>query len=473
MREQEDTVPKTKVKAAERLGVLRTTIEKHRYLYHVLDQSEMSPEALDSLKRELVMIEEAYPDLVTPDSPSQRVAGSPLKGFKKVQHTVAQWSFNDAFTAEDMREFDARVKRFLKDAYGKAVTPSYTCELKIDGLKVVLTYEQGVLVTAATRGDGTVGEDVTANVKMIESIPLALHEKASGVFEGEVWMAKSTLERLNKEETKAGREPFANPRNLAAGTIRQLDPAVVKARTLDVFIYDVSALERELPETQKDELKFLQDLGFKVNKHFAECKTIEDVIAYFDLAKNKFGIKSDEDLTKIFNKFVEANPQIHPLALGNVNRTHNLIRLIAKRLLKSHKEPIKEDQIEKIVEFFTEKLYSHTYFIGRKEAKEELGVKSVVEADLDLSNLMSDLYAEYATEMELQKTVWNPQDELGANASQNVKDYKVAFVESNALSKAFNLKIEFRRQQVMVPQQNGVQIPQDQVAMRVVAQGWK
>ncbi|HAT68681.1 MAG: hypothetical protein A2481_00010 [Candidatus Yonathbacteria bacterium RIFOXYC2_FULL_47_9] len=287
MREQEDTVPKTKVKAAERLGVLRTTIEKHRYLYHVLDQSEMSPEALDSLKRELVMIEEAYPDLVTPDSPSQRVAGSPLKGFKKVQHTVAQWSFNDAFTAEDMREFDARVKRFLKDAYGKAVTPSYTCELKIDGLKVVLTYEQGVLVTAATRGDGTVGEDVTANVKMIESIPLALHEKASGVFEGEVWMAKSTLERLNKEETKAGREPFANPRNLAAGTIRQLDPAVVKARTLDVFIYDVSALERELPETQKDELKFLQDLGFKVNKHFAECKTIEDVIAYWQMWQKK------------------------------------------------------------------------------------------------------------------------------------------------------------------------------------------
>lgn len=201
--------------------------------------------------------------------------------------------------------------------------------------------------------------------------------------------------------------------------------------------------------------------------------SVEDVIAYFDLAKNKFGIKSDEDLTKIFNKFVEANPQIHPLALGNVNRTHNLIRLIAKRLLKSHKEPIKEDQIEKIVEFFTEKLYSHTYFIGRKEAKEELGVKSVAEADLELSNLMSDLYGEYAKEMELQNTVWNPENELGANASQNIKDYKVAFVESDALSKAFNLKIEFRRQQIMVPQQNGVQIPQDQVVMRVVAQGWK
>ena len=121
---------------------------------------------------------------------------------------------------------------------------------------------------------------------------------------------------------------------------------------------------------------------------------------------------------------MEANPQIHPLALGNVNRTHNLIRLIAKRLLKSHKEPVKEEQIEKIVEAFTEKLYSHTYFIGRKEAKEELGVKSVVDAGLELSNLMSDLYSEYAKEMELQNTVWNPENELGANVSQNIKDYK-------------------------------------------------
>lgn len=201
--------------------------------------------------------------------------------------------------------------------------------------------------------------------------------------------------------------------------------------------------------------------------------SVEDVIAYFDLAKNKFGIKTDEDLTKIFNKFVEANPQIHPLALGNVNRTHNLIRLIAKRLLKSHKDKIKEEEIEKIVEFFTEKLYSHTYFIGRKEAKEELGVKSVVDADLELSNLMSDLYTEYAKEMELQNTIWNPENELGMNTSQNKKEYKVAFVESAILSKVYQLTMEFKRQQVMVAQPNGIQVPQEQVAMRVIAQGWK
>lgn len=200
--------------------------------------------------------------------------------------------------------------------------------------------------------------------------------------------------------------------------------------------------------------------------------SVEDVISYFDLAKNKFGIKSDEDLTKIFNKFVEANPQIHPLALGNVNRTHNLIRLIAKRLLKSHKDKIKEEEIEKIVEYFTEKLYSHTYFIGRKEAKEELGVKSVVEADAELSKLMSDLYVEYSAEMELQNAVWNPENELGPNTSQAKKEYKVAFVESEKLSRTYKLTMDFRRQQVMV-QQGGVQVPQEQIASRVVEQGWK
>jgi hypothetical protein len=200
--------------------------------------------------------------------------------------------------------------------------------------------------------------------------------------------------------------------------------------------------------------------------------SVEDVIAYFDLAKNKFGIKSDEDLTKIFNKFTESNPQIHPLALGNVNRTHNLIRLLAKRLLKSHVDPIKEDQIEKIVEFFTEKLYSHTYFIGRKEAKEDLGVKSIVDTDIELSQLMSDLYREYYNEMELQNVVWNPENELGANTSQNKKEYKVAFVESEKLSKTYKLTMEFRRQQAMV-QQGAVQVPQEQIASRVVEQGWK
>ena len=304
-------VPKTKAEAVSRLEKLRKTIEHHRYLYHVLNRSEISPEALDALKHELVLIEEAYPDLITPDSPSQRVAGAPLKGFKKVKHTVEQWSFNDAFDAEEMREFDARVKNMLAKVDRKA-GPSYVCELKIDGLKGVLTYEKGILVTAATRGDGIFGEDVTANVKMIESIPLSLNEKVSGVFEGEVWMAKSTLERLNKEEIKAGREPYANPRNLAAGTIRQLDSAVVKARTLDVFIYDVTALDREFPKTQTQELAYLQKLGFKVNPHFEECKTMDEVIAYWQ----KWQKKAPKEDYWIDGVVVKVNEKEYQDALG-------------------------------------------------------------------------------------------------------------------------------------------------------------
>ena len=149
-------VPKTKIEAQERLKKLRKTIEHHRYLYHVQNISEISPEALDALKHELVLIEEVYPDLVTLDSPSQRVAGEPLKGFKKIKHTVPQWSFNDAFSPDEMRGFDTRVKNMLAKEYGRKITPSYVCELKIDGLKVVLMNEKGVIVTDATRDVVTV-----------------------------------------------------------------------------------------------------------------------------------------------------------------------------------------------------------------------------------------------------------------------------------------------------------------------------
>ena len=200
--------------------------------------------------------------------------------------------------------------------------------------------------------------------------------------------------------------------------------------------------------------------------------SVEDVIAYFDLAKNKFGIKSDEDLTKIFIQFVEANPEVHPLALGNVNRTHNLIRLIAKRLLKSHNKPIKEDEIEKVVEYFTEKLYSHQYFIGRREARDELGVKSVVDAPSPLSKAMNELYEAYRDEMGLGASAWNPELELGANTSQKQKTYPIAIIESKKLANRFETTVDFRRQQIMV-QQGQIQVPQEQVAFRVVEQGWK
>lgn len=304
--------PLPKKDAIARLGKLRAAIEHHRYLYHVLNQSEISPEALDSLKRELVEIETAYPDLITHDSPSQRVAGEPLKEFKKVQHAVPQWSFNDAFTAEDMRDFDVRVKRFLKDALGRIVVPTYTCELKIDGLKVVCTYKEGKFITAATRGDGTVGEDVTQNIRTIESIPLTLTESISLVAEGEVFMAKSEFERQNKERAARNEELFANPRNIAAGTIRQLDSKIAAARRLDAFMYDIGNLRESFPKTQIEELELLKKLGFKVNPHFKLCKDIDAVITYYESWKHK---KEKEDYW-IDGVVVKVNEKEYQDALG-------------------------------------------------------------------------------------------------------------------------------------------------------------
>ena len=191
---------------------------------------------------------------------------------------MPQWSFNDAFTEEDIRDFDKRVRKLLGENLAK---PTYVCELKIDGFKIILTYEKGLLVRAATRGDGRVGEDVTANVRTIESVPLKLEEEVDVIVEGEIWLAKKNFTKLNEERRRAGEPEFANPRNVAAGTIRQLDPRVVASRRLDSFIYDLSAASFSLPTTQAAELKKLQALGFKVNQHFRFCPDINAVIKYW------------------------------------------------------------------------------------------------------------------------------------------------------------------------------------------------
>ncbi len=272
------TIPK---EVRKRIEKLRQSIERHRYNYHVLNREEISAEALDSLKDELVKLEREYPELITPDSPTQRVAGEPLPEFVKVPHKVPQWSFNDAFTEEDIKNFDARVKRFLEAAGIKNVKPTYVSELKIDGLKVVLEYEKGILKTAATRGDGKVGEDVTHNVRTIDSVPLTLTKKVDCIVEGEIWMSKANLKRVNTERQKNGEPLFANPRNVAAGSIRQLDPKIAAARKLDTFIYDVASSSVPIPDSQVGELEFLRSLGFKVNPHFKHTKTIEEVVAYW------------------------------------------------------------------------------------------------------------------------------------------------------------------------------------------------
>lgn len=270
----------------DRYHKLKSSINRYRKLYHVYDKEEISQAALDSLKHELSEIEKEYPELLTPDSPSQRVAGTPLPEFKKVKHQVAQWSFNDAFSKEEMHEFDTRVKRFLRDE-GVHAHPTYACELKIDGLKIVLTYEKGVLVTAATRGDGVVGEDVTHNVRTIDAVPLSLERPVDIVVEGEVWMSSKNLETLNALRRAQGESEFANPRNAAAGSIRQLDPKIAAARKLDVFIYDVAKTSDGFPPTQIEELEYLRELGFKVNPHHLLAKTIDDAIAFWETWKKK------------------------------------------------------------------------------------------------------------------------------------------------------------------------------------------
>lgn len=282
----------------ERYAKLKKEVERHRHLYYVREQPEIADSVYDELEQELARMEGEHPELRTEDSPTQRVGGEPEQGFKKVRHQVAQWSFNDAFTEEDIRAFDTRMKRGL----GKIPTKrergaqllskdfpefSYVCELKIDGLKVVLTYEKGKLKTAATRGDGVVGEDVTHNVRTIGSVPLTLPRPIDIIVEGEVWMSEQALKKVNKEREAQGEPLFANPRNAAAGSIRQLDPKVAASRGLDTFIYDVAQTSELLPPTQEEELGYLKELGFKVNPHFQQARSIKEVITYWEKWKSK------------------------------------------------------------------------------------------------------------------------------------------------------------------------------------------
>ena len=302
------TSPNAKKRAAQ----LRGAINRYRYSYHALDKEEISSEALDSLKYELVMLEEKYPGLKTADSPSIRIGGVPIAKFKKVRHEVSQWSFNDAFSEEDIRDFDKRVKKLLKESFKKDVYPTYACELKIDGLKVVLTYKNGIFFQAATRGDGIIGEDVTHNVKTIESVPLTLRQKKDIIVEGEVWLGKKELQRINREREKKGEALFANPRNVAAGSIRQLDPKTAAGRKLDSFIYDVAFFEDEVPKTQIEELQLLKNLGFKVNQHFIQCKNIEDVVGFWERWR---GSASREDYL-VDGVVIKVNEKKYQDALG-------------------------------------------------------------------------------------------------------------------------------------------------------------
>lgn len=259
----------------KQIAELREQIEKHNYAYYVLDQPSISDAEYDELMRKLMELEEQYPQYKTPDSPSQRVGGAPLEAFQKVTHRVPMLSLSNAFNEGDLRDFDRRVRQEVGDV-------RYVCELKIDGLAVSLRYEDGYFVQGATRGDGTTGEDITENLKTIRSLPLRLRKQVTIEVRGEAYMPRKSFEKLNEKRKMNGEELFANPRNAAAGSLRQLDPKVAASRQLDIFAYHVVNAEELGILSHSAALNYLDELGFKTNPARQVCETIDDVLAYIE-----------------------------------------------------------------------------------------------------------------------------------------------------------------------------------------------
>ncbi|MCK4918457.1 MAG: NAD-dependent DNA ligase LigA [Candidatus Pacebacteria bacterium] len=263
---------------------LKKVIEYHNHLYHTLDKHEISDEAYDSLMEELISIENQFLQLKSSTSPSQRVGSNPLKVFKKAKHKKRQWSFDDAFNFEQIKKWEEKIQRMIdKDSSIKKEKIEYCVELKIDGLKAILTYKNGNFILGATRGDGLVGEDATQNLKTIKDIPLVLSEKINLISVGEIWLPKNELKRINVERRKQGESEFANTRNAGAGSIRQLDSKVTASRNLKSFIYSLDLIEgfKEKPKTQIQGLEILKKLGFKVNSHYKLCSSIEEVEKFY------------------------------------------------------------------------------------------------------------------------------------------------------------------------------------------------
>lgn len=263
--------------ARARLLELGELLRKYEYQYHVLDAPLVSDMEYDRLLRELLEIEAAHPDWVTPDSPSQRVGGRVLEGFRKIAHARPMLSLGNVFSEAELREFDARVRA----AAGGPV--EYVCELKIDGLATSLTYQDGVFGQGATRGDGVTGEDITANLKTVKAIPLRLTEPVTIEVRGESYLPRHAFDRLNQHRLEQGEPPFANPRNAAAGSLRQLDTALVAGRRLSFFAYMLGTPEG-LAATQEQALARMAKLGFPVNPHFRLCRAVDEVAAYIQSA---------------------------------------------------------------------------------------------------------------------------------------------------------------------------------------------
>ncbi len=277
----------TKAEAKKRIEKLKKLISHHRYLYHVLDKQEIPDEAFDSLKHELYKLEQQFPEFITPDSPTQRVGGKPLEKFKKVEHEVPMLSIEDIFSEKELQDWEDYLKRLVL-----STKPEYFCEYKIDGFAITLIYKNGIFTTGATRGNGKTGEDVTQNLKTIESLPLKLRDckwlspKTVKRVEirGEVYMEKDDFEKFNKALEKKSQKPYANPRNLAAGSIRQLDPKLAATRPLKFLAYDIVT---DLGQRKhSEEHQILPALGFKTDPGRI-CQNVAEVVDFWRQAAKK------------------------------------------------------------------------------------------------------------------------------------------------------------------------------------------
>ena len=265
----------------QRIEELKEQLNRWSHEYYVEDKPTATDAEYDKAYHELVALEEAYPEFVTADSPTQRVGGEVLDQFQKVTHTNPMLSLSNAFSKEDLEEFDARLRKLTNRAI------EYVCELKIDGLSIALTYQNGKLVLGATRGDGTTGEDVTGNVRTIKSVPLSLKEPWNIEVRGECYMPKKSFVALNESREEEGLEVFANPRNAAAGSLRQLDPKIAAKRNLSVFLYSSPSVEELNVSTQEELLEKMAEIGFVTNSERLKCQTIDEVWNYIETIASK------------------------------------------------------------------------------------------------------------------------------------------------------------------------------------------
>lgn len=259
----------------KRIIELTDILNEANYNYYVLDNPTITDQEYDKYLRELINLEDKYPEYIMENSPTKRVGGEVLDKFEKVNHKIPLLSLGNVFNEEEVRDFDSKIKKM-------GIEPEYVCELKIDGLSVSLIYEKGILKTGATRGDGTIGEDITHNVKTIKTIPLKLNQDIDIEVRGEIFMEKSTLNKINKERILEGLPALQNVRNAAAGSIRQLDSKVAAKRNLNNFIYHLpNPLDYGI-DNHSDALEFMRSLGFKVNKNNRICKNIDEVIEFIN-----------------------------------------------------------------------------------------------------------------------------------------------------------------------------------------------